>query len=53
VNSGRAGRQDETRVNSLWANQFWADGLAGTYTVKLTVGGRAYSRPLIVKPDPR
>jgi hypothetical protein len=25
----------------------------GTYTVKLTVGGRTYSRPLTVRPDPR
>jgi photosystem II stability/assembly factor-like uncharacterized protein len=25
----------------------------GTYTVKLTVGGKAYSQPLIVRPDPR
>jgi photosystem II stability/assembly factor-like uncharacterized protein len=25
----------------------------GTYTVKLTVDGRAYSQPLLVKPDPR
>ncbi len=25
----------------------------GTYTVKLTVDGRAYTQPLVVKPDPR
>jgi photosystem II stability/assembly factor-like uncharacterized protein len=25
----------------------------GTYTVKLIVGGKAYTQPLIVKPDPR
>ena len=25
----------------------------GTYTVKMTVGGRSYSQPLEVKPDPR
>ena len=27
--------------------------LPGTYTVKLTVGGKSYSQPLIVKMDPR
>jgi hypothetical protein len=26
---------------------------AGAYTVKLTVGGRSYTQPLLVKPDPR
>ncbi len=26
---------------------------AGTYTVKLTVNGRSYTQPLVVKPDPR
>jgi photosystem II stability/assembly factor-like uncharacterized protein len=25
----------------------------GTYTVKLTVGGKSYTQPLVVKPDPR
>ena len=25
----------------------------GVYTVKLTVDGRTYTQPLIVKPDPR
>jgi hypothetical protein len=25
----------------------------GTYTVKLTVDGRTYTAPLVVKPDPR
>jgi hypothetical protein len=27
--------------------------LPGTYTVKLTVGGKSYTQPLIVKMDPR
>jgi hypothetical protein len=27
--------------------------LPGTYTLRLTVGGRSYTQPLIVKPDPR
>jgi len=27
--------------------------LPATYTVRLTVGGRSYSQPLVVKPDPR
>jgi hypothetical protein len=25
----------------------------GTYTVKLTIDGKSYTQPLIVKPDPR
>jgi hypothetical protein len=27
--------------------------LPGTYTVKLTVGGKSYTQPLVVKMDPR
>ena len=29
------------------------EAASGTYTVKLTVGGKTYTQPLVVKPDPR
>jgi hypothetical protein len=33
--------------------RFGGPPLTGTFTVKLTVEGKTYTRPLIVKPDPR
>ena len=55
---GRGGRRGggEPPISAIYRDTPVAQGEwmpAGSYTVKLTVGGQTYSQPLLVKPDPR
>ena len=38
---------------SVFGGRGGAPVLPGTYTVRLTVGGKSYTQPLVVRPDPR
>jgi photosystem II stability/assembly factor-like uncharacterized protein len=52
----RAGGGGEPPISAIFADTPVNQGPwmpAGSYTVKLTVNGRSYTQPLVVKPDPR
>ena len=54
--SGRGGRGGEPPISAVYMDTPVNEGAwmpAGSYTVKLTVGGQSYTQPLTVKPDPR
>jgi photosystem II stability/assembly factor-like uncharacterized protein len=54
--NGRGGRGGEPAISAVYVDTPVNEGPwmpAGNYTVKLTVNGQAYSRLLVVKPDPR
>jgi hypothetical protein len=54
--AGTRRRGGEYPISAIYGDTPGAQGEwmpPGTYTVKLTVDGRAYSQSLIVKPDPR
>jgi photosystem II stability/assembly factor-like uncharacterized protein len=53
ANRGGAGAGGGGGLGSLLGNRGGAIVLPGAYTVKLTVGGRSYTQPLRLKPDPR
>jgi hypothetical protein len=53
---GRGGRGGEPAISAVYMDTPVNEGpwmAAGSYTVKLTVNGQSYTRPLVVKPDPR
>jgi photosystem II stability/assembly factor-like uncharacterized protein len=54
--SGRGGRGGEPSIAAVYMDTPVNEGPwlpAGSYTVKLTVGGQSYTQSLTVKPDPR
>ena len=53
---GRGGRGGEPAISAVYMDTPVSEGAwmpAASYTVKLTVGGKTYTQPLVVKPDPR
>jgi photosystem II stability/assembly factor-like uncharacterized protein len=54
--AGGGGRGGEYPISAIYRDTPGTQGEwmpAGNYTVKLTVDGKAYTQPLMVKPDPR
>ena len=53
---GSGGRGGQPPISAIVHDTPWGQGEwmpPGAYTVKLTVDGRTYTQPLLVKPDPR
>jgi photosystem II stability/assembly factor-like uncharacterized protein len=53
---GGSGRGGQPPISAIIHDTPWGQGEwmpPGAYTVKLTVDGRTYTQPLMVKPDPR
>jgi hypothetical protein len=54
--AGRGGRGGGCPISAIYMDTPCSEGAwmpPGTYTVKLTVGGRSYTQALVVKADPR
>jgi photosystem II stability/assembly factor-like uncharacterized protein len=54
--TGRGGRGGEYPISAIYQDTPGREGEwmpPGTYTVRLTIAGQSYTRPLVVKPDPR
>jgi hypothetical protein len=54
--TGQGGRRREYPISAIYQDTPGPQGEwmpPGTYTVRLTVDGKSYTQPLVVKPDPR